>query len=191
MEWEAAVTLAWRGRSWTIHHHSQRIFLTIPGWRVLVDDAARLAAPTGLAQQAAEWPACVWRLAEAPNLAHPHIVFPGRFLQGRSAEGQAACLVATVVSPDERDVFLLFGTASPIDFFVNGQPVKLTIPVESSPFFTNRIYCTESFRLRRGENTLLAVSQPPEEGAWYVSAALLGSDGRMMSDLQFEPGPER
>lgn len=191
MEWEATVTLTWRGRAWTVRHRSQPLCPTVPGWRVLVYDLQeKPAAPPVLAQDAADWPACVWRVAEVPNLAYPLVVFPGRFMQSKTTEGQAACLATTVISPDEREAIILFGASGKVDLFLNGQSVGPLWRADGLFRFVGDVYCSAPVRLRCGENVLVASNLPPEEGPWYVSVVLRWPDGRLMADLQFEPGPQ-
>jgi hypothetical protein len=197
--WEAEVRLTWRGQTLTYHHASEPLFPAIYAWQAIAYDTEerpltleQVMNPDGTANEALEWQPHVQSIKGLRNVREPHIVFFSREYREQLQAGKrlAGYLTTTIVSPDEREVVLRFGSPGPAEIYVNGQKVD-EAPVQerdkASPRL-RRLRETVPIHLRAGENYLVVATQPPQEGRpiWLFAGGFT-SPGcvDMMTDLKF------
>jgi len=197
--WTAEVRLTWRGRRFTKTHHSQVLFPTVYAWHTLVYDQetelldlAQVLDGRGKARQALDWIPHLQKAEGLININQPHGIQLSREHGQALEEGQslAAYVTTTVLSPDERDVVFHFRSAGPAQIYLNGQRVE-EVPVKQEewlPGLLRKARRTAEMRLRKGENTLVIHSQPPEDKRpwWYLGGALTTLEGEAMTDLLFQ-----
>jgi hypothetical protein len=139
-----------------------------------------------------DWKDYVQTAEGLQNVNQPHGVFLSREHARALDAGSrlAAYLVATVISPEEREAVVRFLSSGPISFHLNGREIE-EIPVEQEdwlPDLLRRARRTATMQLRPGRNTLVVHTQPPTGKApwWYLGGAFTAPDGAWMTDLAFE-----
>ena len=198
MRWEVDVRITWRGERLVCTHRSKPLFPTITAWRTLVYDQERepialeqVLDDAGRVNGALNWKTYVQTATGSRNVNEPHAVLFFEEYRRELQAGQplAAYLATTVVSPDERDVVVLFRSGGTASLYLNGRELDV-VPAEEEasvdPFFRGPRR-TGVIRLRAGENTLVVDSRPSpaERPVWFFGAALVTPDGDPMTDLAF------
>jgi hypothetical protein len=148
--------------------------------------------PDGTANEALEWRPHVQSASGLRNVREPHIVFFSREYRERLQAGKrlAGYLATTVVSPDEREVVLRFGSLGPAEIYVNGQEVDEAPAKErekASPR-VRQLRETVPIHLRAGENYLVVATRPPQEGRplWLFGGGVTATGCLdVMTDLKF------
>ncbi len=199
MHWEATVQITWRGQMLTSTHRSSTLFPTIPLWRAVVYDRqesplmlGQVMSARGTIVQKLDWKAYQQQPDALDNLHEPYVVLFARehWAELQAGKPLAGYLTTTVISPDERDVVLRFGSAGATEVYLNGKraheaPTGEQAP-EGPPIFrqTRR---TAVMHLRAGANTLLIGTRPPQERRpfWFFGAALTTPGDELMTDLSF------
>jgi hypothetical protein len=200
MRWEAEVRITWRGETLVYTHRSKPLFPTVHTWRALVynQDGGPIALEqvmddAGRVDDGLNWVAHVQTSAGLKNVNEFHVVRFGReyWRELRAGEPLAGYIAATVISPDEREAIVEFGSTRSADFYLNGQKIE-EAPMEEEgedvhPYF-RRLSRTAVMHLRPGENTLLVDTRPApsERRHWFFGGALVTPDGDPMTDLGFE-----
>jgi hypothetical protein len=199
MHWTADVELTWRGETLAYAYRSHPLFPTIYAWRALVYDQdahplalGRVMDAAGIVDDQLDWKAYVQTAEGLQNVNQPHAIYlSGEYAQALGAGARlAAYLVATVISPDEREAVVRFQSTGPIELYLNGHRVE-EVPVEQEdwlPDLLRRARRTVAVQLRPGRNTLVVHTQPPmgKPPWWYLGAAFTTPDGEWMTDLAFE-----
>jgi hypothetical protein len=187
--WEATVHLTWRGHTLAETHRSQVLFPPVQEWRVMVYSEAN---PVSLEQVLAGEAGLAWmeRSPDATalvNLNRPFLLRLGAEHRVRLQAGErlAAYLATTVESPEDQEATLLVRTRTPVEVYVNGEPVKLGPQEEELSFYPFEARRTAPVRLQAGENALLVRSHADLEGeaAWYVAGILCASPLSVRSPL--------
>jgi len=203
VRWEAEVKITWEGRTLTYTHQSRPLFPTIYAWRAIVYDQDeepirldRVVDAAGRVNDAWGWKTYVQSTEGLRNLSQPHLIFFSRMEAYRerlkAGEPLAGYMTTTVISPDDREATIKFGSAGPTEFYLNGQKVdEVLVEEEKSvrpPILRGRVRKTVVMHLRAGENTLVVDTRPSQSGrpAWFFSGAFMTPDGDLMSDLVFE-----
>ncbi len=200
MRWEAEVRITWRGETLIYTHRSKPLFPTVHIWRAIVynQDEGPIALEqvmddAGRVDDGLNWEAYVQTSKGLKNVNELHVVPLWREYRRelRAREPLGAYIATTVVSPDEREAILRFGSTRSADFYLNGQKIA-EAPMEEEgedvhPHF-RRPRQTAVMHLRTGENTLLVDTRPIplERRHWFFSGALMTPDGDPMTDLVFE-----
>jgi hypothetical protein len=176
--WEAAARLTWRGYTWVETHHSRTLFPPVQEWRVAVYSESNAVS---LEQVLAGEADLVWTARSPDTIVLVNLNRPFRLRLGaeywarlQAGERLAAYLATTVESPDDQEATLRVRTRTPVEVYVNGEPVELGPEEEDFSFYPFAVRRTVPFRLRAGENALLVHSSGDPEGkaAWYVGAVL-------------------
>jgi hypothetical protein len=199
MHWTADVELTWRGETLTYAHQSNPLFPTIYAWRVLAYDqdeqplaVEQVMDAAGNVDEQLDWKAYVQTAEGLQNVNQPHGVYLSReYAQALEAGSRlAAYLVATVISPDEREAVVRFRSTGPARFYLNGQEID-EMPVKQEdwlPDLLRKARRTAAMQLHPGRNTLVVHTQPPmgKPPWWYLGGAFTTPDGEWMTDLAFE-----
>jgi hypothetical protein len=197
--WEATVQIAWRGQMLTHSHRSGALFPTIPVWRAVVYDRqegplmlGQVMSARGTIVQKLDWKVYRQQADALDNLYEPHAVLFGHEYGAELQAGKplAGYLTTTVISADERDAVLRFGSAGATEVYLNGKRAHEIRAGEQSLESLGHSYSTRRtavMHLRAGENTLLIGTRPPQEERrhWYFGAALVTPDDEPMAGLSF------
>lgn len=176
--WVATARLTWRGHTWVEAHHSRVLFPPVQAWRVVVyNESDRISLEQALVGEAGlQWTARYPDATALVNLNRPFLLRLGaeHGVRLQAGERLAAYLATTVESPEEREATLLVRTRTPLEVYVNGEPVELGPQEEELSFYPFEAHQTAPFCLREGENTLLlhTHADPEGEAAWYVAGTL-------------------
>ncbi|MBX0330451.1 glycoside hydrolase family 31 protein [Oscillochloris sp. ZM17-4] len=189
MRWSLDLRLRWGGRTLEQRFTAQTLFPTVGAWRTLIRPADQPLAPDDLLDAAgAPRPGLGWRThrhgpahGEFQNLTELFNL-PFRDESGGwhdvALEGYA---LATLRSPDARDVRVAYSSASAPQIYLNGQPLAVEEHVPAESFRTNERWSHSApARLRPGENSLLIISGRPADmilWRWFLSVMVVGPDG--------------
>jgi hypothetical protein len=199
MRWEAEVVVAWRGERLTVWHQSQPLFPTIYAWRTLIynqDQESILLGevmdPGGKINESLAWKTRTQTSEGLTSLTQPHALFFYREYEAdvRAGVPLASYLTTTVVSPDERDVLLVFRSTGLLEVYLNGHEVEV-LPGDVDQVALHPLLWEDQSKalvhLVAGRNTLLVHSQMSEKNPhWLFCGALLAPDGGLITDLAFE-----
>ena len=128
--WEATVQIAWRGQTLTHTHRSGTLFPTIPLWRAVVYDRqegplmlGQVMSARGTIVQKLDWQVYRQQPDALDNLCEPHVVLFAHehWSELQAGKPLAGYLTTTVISPDERDAVLRFGSAGATEVYLNGK----------------------------------------------------------------------
>jgi hypothetical protein len=134
-------------------------------------------------------------LTSLASLAEPFRVPLREMYRASQEDGVqlAAYAATTVVSPDERDVRIAYGTLGAGACWLNGQKVgeatpSTTPPLRVPPPVGWEAHVSEPVRLHAGPNTL-ALHLAPDQGAppWHfiITAVLVDLDGAVATGLRY------
>ncbi len=200
MRWEAEVVIAWRGETLTVRHQSQPLLATIHTWQAIVynQDEEPLPLdevmdPQGNLNDALDWKTRVQTSEGLTSLTQPHALFFYREYEPdvRAGVPLASYLTTTVVSPDEREVLLVFRSTGLLEVYLNGREVAV-MPGDVDQAGLHPLLGEDQGKalvhLQAGRNTLLVHSQTSQTNPhWLFCGTLLTSDGGLMTDLAFQP----
>jgi alpha-glucosidase len=192
--WEAEAVITWRGHTLMRTYRSRTLFPAITTWDALVfaDATPPVALDeviAGQVNQEAGWTTYTQRIEEMANLTQPYLLLFDDEIQAQLRAGAllSSYLTATIHSPQAQDAALLFRSAGPAEFYLNGHPVgETTVAGDAAEPFTSYPYLravrrTPVVRLRAGENRLVVKVQSPrvgEDSRWYFGAAVVTLQGR-------------
>jgi hypothetical protein len=206
LRWEVEVKITYRGSVLTFRHTSAPLVLGIPAFRTLVynpdktpikvDEAFKAAAPAGSEQKTYLYDP--HDLRRFPNLRNPFFVplFQDYHARLETGEPLAAYLVATITSPVEQEVTLLYLAAGESSLYLNGEKVsqKAVAGAElAERFIPQRMSFIQALKLeglhlKAGKNTLLVSLRPVEKvewRPWLFGGLLLDPYGDLLTDLSY------
>ena len=198
MRWEAEATITWRGERLTVQHQSQPLLASIHTWRAIVyhQDEEPLTLDEvmdaeGNLNVALDWVARPQTSEGLTSLAQPHALLFYREYEPeiRASLPLASYLTTTIVSPDEREVLLVFRSTGLLKVYLNGREVAV-VPGDVDQACLHPLFWEDQSKalvhLQAGRNTLLVHSQPfPANPHWLFCGTLLTPDGDLMTDLAF------
>jgi hypothetical protein len=199
MRWEAEVVIGWRGETLTVRHQSQSLLASIHTWRAIVynqDEETfpldEVIDPEGNLNGTLAWKARAQTSEGLTSLTQPHALFFYREYEPdvRAGVPLAGYLTTTVVSPDERDVLLVFRSPGPLEVYLNGREVAV-MPGDVDQAGLHPLLWEDQRKalvhLQAGRNTLLVHSRTSQTNPhWLYCGVLLTPDGDLMTDLAFE-----
>ncbi len=199
--WTAEVKLDWHGHSLNFRHQSQPLSAAIARWQVVVYNEkeqplsrAQLVGPEGQLNSQLGWEIYRPDFNAIKSVSDPYYVrLRERYTPRiRAGEPLASYAVATFDSPVEREAVIEFRSGGPIEFYLNDQPIEILSPAqEIRPYILFHQHlkprATFAFKLHKGQNRLVVASRPPSPiPFWWFSAALVATDGNIMTDLHFK-----
>ena len=198
VRWEAEARLVWGGHTLSFKHISSLLIPGIPIYRGLVYDPTQLEISPKEALHPANlegWKFFAHDARRLPNLKYPFAarLFEEYYPQLEANHPLMAYLVATITSPVERDVALLFQAAGEPQLYWNGKKITAQ-PVEAGELELR--YLTlhveplrlDGLHLHAGKNTLLVHLPPGVEvdwHPWYFGALLVNANGEPLTDLGY------
>jgi len=200
LDWEAEVSVRGEAGRVVHRHRSATICPAVPVWRIAVyDPRVTPLSPTQVmdmadpAAQALPWLTHAVDPTRLASLAEPFRVPLAEMYRASQEAGAppAAYAVTTVVSPNQRDVRIAYGTLGAGACWLNGQQVAEDGAKRSAKMgWGARV--SEPVRLRAGPNTVVlhlapALGAPP----WHfvITAVLVDLDGAVATGVGYEGQP--
>ena len=147
----------------------------------------------GTIVQKLDWKAYRQQPDALDSLHEPYVVLFAREHGSELQAGKplAGYLTTTVISPDERDAVLRFGSAGATEVYLNGKRAHEVSTGQQAPEgfpIFRQTRRTAVMHLRAGANTLLVGTRPALDGhrLWFFGAALMTPNDELMTDLSYQ-----